>query len=91
VGTARRTSRRLIDVTRPHPSVGLTTGDVLMGMHTVRGIADSINDLAYGLVGSLVYTILFRRFAFTRRRRAKPDKRRPNSVARDTSHGVATK
>jgi len=41
----------------------------------VRGIADSINDLAYGLAGMVVYTILFRRFAFTRRRRAKPDKR----------------
>ena len=53
--------------------------DVLMGTHNVRGIADSINDLAYGLAyglaGMLVYTILFRRFAFTRRRRAKPDKR----------------
>jgi hypothetical protein len=50
-------------------------GDVLMGTHNVRGIADSINDLAYGLVGMLVYTILFLRFAFTRRRRANPDKR----------------
>jgi hypothetical protein len=50
-------------------------GDVLMGTHNVRGIADSINDLAYGLAGMLAYTMLFGRFAFTRRRRAKPDKR----------------
>jgi hypothetical protein len=50
-------------------------GDVLLGTHNVRGIADSINDLAYGLAGMVVYTLVFRRIAFVRRRRAKPDKR----------------
>jgi hypothetical protein len=50
-------------------------GDVLMGTHNVRGIADSINDLSYGLAGMVVYTVLFLRFAYTKRRRAKPDKR----------------
>jgi hypothetical protein len=41
----------------------------------VRGVADSINDLAYGLGGMVAYTLAFKRFAYTRRRRAKPDKR----------------
>jgi hypothetical protein len=51
-------------------------GDVLLGTHNVKGIWDSINDLSYGIAGMILYTVIFRRFAFTRQRRAKPDKRR---------------
>jgi hypothetical protein len=50
-------------------------GDVLLGTPNVRGVADSINDLAYGLAWMVVYTVVFRRIAFVTRRRAKPDKR----------------
>jgi hypothetical protein len=41
----------------------------------VRGVADSVNDLAYGLAGMVVYTVVVRRIALATRRRAKPDKR----------------
>jgi hypothetical protein len=50
-------------------------GDVLLGTHNVKDLWDTVNDLSYGLVGALIYTVVFKRFAFTRRRRAKPDKR----------------
>lgn len=50
-------------------------GDVLLGTHNVNGIWDTVNDLAYGLGGVLIYTVVFKRFGFTQRRRAKPDKR----------------
>src|SRR5687767_15859415 len=50
-------------------------GDVLLGTRNVNGIWDTVNDLAYGLGGVLIYTVVFKRFGFTKRRRAKPDKR----------------
>lgn len=50
-------------------------GDVLLGTHNVRGIADSMNDLSYGLLGVLVYTILAKRSVFLRSRRTRPKKR----------------
>jgi hypothetical protein len=50
-------------------------GDVLLGTHNVRGIADSINDLAFGLAGVLVYTIIAKRSVFLRRRRTRPKKK----------------
>jgi len=50
-------------------------GDVLLGTHNVRGIADSMNDLAYGLAGVLVYTIVAKRSMFLRLRRTKPKKK----------------
>jgi len=50
-------------------------GDVLLGTHKVNGIWGTVNDLAYGLGGVLVYTVIFKRFGFTKRRRAKPAKR----------------
>ncbi len=57
-------------------------GDVLLGTHNVRAIAESINNLAYGLAGMVVYRLAFKRFAYTRRRRARPDKRRAICSAR---------
>ena len=50
-------------------------GDVLLGTHNVRGIADSMNDLSYGLVGVLVYTIIAKRSMFLRLRRTRPKKK----------------
>jgi hypothetical protein len=50
-------------------------GDVLLGTHNVRGIADSMNDLAYGLLGVLVYTIIAKRSVFLRLRRTRPKKK----------------
>lgn len=50
-------------------------GDVLLGTHNVNGVWDTVNDLAYGLGGALLYTVVFKRFGFTKRRRARPDKR----------------
>ena len=50
-------------------------GDVLLGTHNVRGIADSINDLAYGLGGMVVYTMIAKRSWFLRLRRTRPKKR----------------
>jgi hypothetical protein len=50
-------------------------GDVLLGTHNVRGIADSINDLAFGLAGVLVYAIIAKRSVFLRLRRTRPKKR----------------
>jgi hypothetical protein len=50
-------------------------GDVLLGTRNVNGIWDTVNDLSYGLAGVILYAVLFQRFAFTRRRRARPEKR----------------
>jgi hypothetical protein len=50
-------------------------GDVLLGTHNVRGIADSMNDLAYGLLGVVVYTIIAKRSVFLRLRRTRPKKK----------------
>ncbi len=50
-------------------------GDVLLGTHNVRGIADSMNDLAYGLLGVIVYTIIAKRSVFLRLRRTRPKKK----------------
>ena len=50
-------------------------GDVLLGTHNVKDVWDTVNDLSYGLAGALLYTVVFRRLAFTRRRRASPRKR----------------
>ena len=46
-----------------------------MGTHNVRGIADSMNDLAYGLLGVLVYAIVAKRSVFLRMRRTRPRKK----------------
>lgn len=43
--------------------------------HNVNGIWDSINDLAYGIGGAIVYTAVFLKIAFAGRRRAKPQRR----------------
>jgi len=51
-------------------------GDVLLHTHNVKGIADSINDLSYGVAGMVVYTLIAKRWMYLRRRRTKPDKRR---------------
>ncbi|HUQ41006.1 MAG TPA: hypothetical protein VM052_00745 [Candidatus Limnocylindrales bacterium] len=51
-------------------------GDVILGTHNVRGIADSMNDLSYGLLGVLVYTIIAKRSVFLRLRRTRPRKAR---------------
>ena len=51
-------------------------GDVLLGTHNVNGIVDSINDLAYGLAGMVVYTWLASRVRYLRLRRTRPNKRR---------------
>ena len=49
-------------------------GDVLLHTHNVNGIADSINDLAFGLLGVIVYTVIFANLQFFQRRQA-PRKR----------------
>lgn len=51
-------------------------GDVLLGTHNVKGIADSINDLAYGLAGVILYGLVAKRWMYLRRRRTRPTKRR---------------
>ena len=51
-------------------------GDVILHTHNVNGIADSINDLAYGLAGMVLYTWLASRVRFLRLRRTRPNKRR---------------
>jgi len=70
------------------PAAGLSTilhvvleiweywGDVLLGTHNVKGIADSINDLAYGIAGMLVYTFLASRVRYLKLRRTRPNKKR---------------
>lgn len=50
-------------------------GDVLFGTHNVRGIADSINDLAYGIGGMVVYTLIASRWMYLRQRRTRPKRR----------------
>jgi hypothetical protein len=50
-------------------------GDVLLGTHNVRGVADSINDLAFGLAGMVVYTFIAARWMFLRRRRTRATKK----------------
>lgn len=49
-------------------------GDLILGTHNVRGIMDSMNDLSYGLLGVLVYTIIAKRNMFLRLRRTRPRK-----------------
>ena len=51
-------------------------GDVLLHTHNVNGIADSINDLAYGLAGMVVYTFIASRARYLKLRRTRPKKRR---------------
>jgi hypothetical protein len=47
--------------------------DVLLGTHNVRGVADTINDLAAGLVGMVVYVGLYALCRQLRRpRRGRP-------------------
>jgi hypothetical protein len=50
-------------------------GDVMLGTHNVRGIADSMNDLSFGLAGVLVYTIVAKRSMFLRLRRTRPKRK----------------
>lgn len=50
-------------------------GDLILGTHNVRGIMDSMNDLSYGLLGVLVYTIIAKRNMFLRLRQRDPGKR----------------
>jgi hypothetical protein len=40
-------------------------GDVLLGTHNVNGMWATVNDLACGLGGVLIYTVIFKRFGFT--------------------------
>ena len=51
-------------------------GDMILHTHNVNGIADSINDLAYGLAGMFVYTVLASRVRYLKLRRTRPKKRR---------------
>jgi hypothetical protein len=50
-------------------------GDVLLGTRNVKGLADSINDLSYGIAGALLYTLIASRTRYLRRRRTSPKKR----------------
>jgi hypothetical protein len=50
-------------------------GDVILGTHNVNGVADTVNDLAYGIAGMFVYTMLASRVRFLKLRRARPKKR----------------
>ena len=50
-------------------------GDVILGTHNVKGIADTVNDLAYGLAGMFVYTQIASRMRYLKLRRARPKKR----------------
>ena len=54
-------------------------GDVLFGTHNVNGTQDSINDLLFGLLGVIVYTVLFARSHFLARRRARRSRERAHS------------
>jgi hypothetical protein len=49
--------------------------DHIPHFHGPGALSAVLNELAFGLVGMLAYTVLCRRLAFTRRRRAKPDRR----------------
>lgn len=50
-------------------------GDVILHTHNVKGIADTVNDLAFGVTGVVVYTLIASRWMYLRRRRTKPHKR----------------
>jgi hypothetical protein len=50
-------------------------GDVILGTHNVNGVADTVNDLAYGIAGMFVYTMLASRVRFLKLRRTRPKKR----------------
>ena len=48
---------------------------MLLCTHNVRGIAYSINYLAYGIAGIVVYTMIAKRSVFLRLRRTRPKKK----------------
>lgn len=50
-------------------------GDVLLGTHNVNGVADTVNDLAFGIAGMILYTVLASRVRFLKLRRTRPKKR----------------
>lgn len=50
-------------------------GDVILGTHNVNGIADSMNDLAFGLAGVIVYALIAKRWMYLVRRRTRPKRR----------------
>ena len=45
-------------------------GDVFLHTHNVRGVADTVNDELYALLGVIVYVFIFTRSMYLRRRRA---------------------
>jgi hypothetical protein len=45
-------------------------GDVLLHTHNVKGVADTVNDELFALLGVLVYLFIFTRSRYLRRRRA---------------------
>ena len=71
---------------RPLAAAGLSTmlhvalevqeyyGDVILHTHNVSGIQDSMNDILFGLLGVIVYTIVFANSHYLERRKA-PKKR----------------
>jgi hypothetical protein len=63
-------------------------GDVLFHTHNVKGIADSINDLAFGLAGVIAYVLLYRRLRPLRRREPRRGSERPrvSLPGRRTAH-----
>ena len=63
-------------------------GDVLLHTHNVKGIADSINDLAYGLAGVITYVIVYQRLRALRRRepRRGSERKRVAVPGRRTAH-----
>ena len=52
-------------------------GDVLLHTHNVKGIADSINDLAYGLAGVIAYVLIYVRLRPLREREPRRGSERP--------------
>jgi len=50
-------------------------GDVLLGTHNVRDLQDQMNDLLSGVIGVIVYGIVWWRWSFLRRKRARPIRR----------------
>jgi len=47
-------------------------GDVLLGTHNVRDLQDQMNDLLSGVVGVIVYGLIWWRWSALRRKRARP-------------------
>ena len=52
-------------------------GDVFLHTHNVNGVQDTVNDELFGLLGVIVYVVIFTRSLYLRRRRPQRNRGRP--------------